>query len=59
MKYMLLIYVNENAMTEPERAQCYKDSTKLADDLNTNGQFLGTNPLRRLPASACARGNGW
>jgi hypothetical protein len=27
MKYMLLIYMNENAMNETEREQCYKDST--------------------------------
>src|SRR5262245_17590448 len=46
MKYMLLIYMGENAMGETEREQCYKDSTKLAHDLHTAGQFISANPLQ-------------
>ena len=30
MKYMLLVYMNEQAMNDAERQQCYSDSTKLA-----------------------------
>jgi hypothetical protein len=48
MKYMLLIYVNENAMNESERDQCYKDSTDLCHDLSSKGQFLGANPLHSV-----------
>ena len=33
MKYILLIYMDEQAMSEPEREQCYKDSTHLSYDL--------------------------
>jgi len=33
MKYLLLIYMSETALTQPEREQCYADSTKLAWDL--------------------------
>ena len=40
MKYLLLIYADEQAWTEAERAQCYSESTKLAYDLQSKGQFL-------------------
>ena len=46
MKYMLLIYADENAWTEAERQQCYSESTQLAHTLKVNGQFLSTSPLQ-------------
>jgi hypothetical protein len=46
MKYMLLIYMAENALTEDERQHCYAESTQLAHDLNASGQFLATAPLQ-------------
>jgi hypothetical protein len=49
MKYMLLIYADEHAGTEAERQQCYGESTQLAHQLKSNGQFLSTSPLQ--PAS--------
>jgi hypothetical protein len=55
MKYMLLIYMNENAMTETEREQCYKDSTDLAHDLKTNGQYLSANPLQSVETATSVR----
>jgi hypothetical protein len=45
MKYMLLIYLDENAITQAERDQCYKDSAAYASKLNETGHFLGTAPL--------------
>ena len=45
MKYMLLIYLEEGALTEPERAHCYEESAQLARDLDAKGQFLATAPL--------------
>jgi hypothetical protein len=45
MKYMLLIYGDENDLTETERKECYVESTQLAHDLHTNGQYVGANPL--------------
>jgi hypothetical protein len=45
MKYMLLIYMEEGAMSEPEREACFVDSTRLANDLHSNGKYLGANPL--------------
>ena len=46
MKYMLLIYADEQVWTEPERQQCYKESTLLAHTLKSNGQYLAASPLQ-------------
>ncbi len=46
MKYMLLIYADERVWTEPERQQCYGESTELAHQLKANGQYLAANPLQ-------------
>jgi hypothetical protein len=46
MKYMLLVYADEQVWTEAERQQCYGESTRLAHELKSNGQFLATSPLQ-------------
>ena len=46
MKYMLLIYMEEQAMNEAEREHCYVESTELAHQLKANGQFLSSAPLQ-------------
>jgi hypothetical protein len=46
MKYMLLIYADEQAWSEAERKQCYGDSTQLAHQLKSNGQYLAASPLQ-------------
>ena len=38
MKYMLLVYLDEQAMTDEEREHCYVESAQLAQDLNSSGQ---------------------
>jgi hypothetical protein len=45
MKYMLLIYQGENAISEADREHCYMESKQLANDLHASGQFLAANPL--------------
>lgn len=45
MKYMLLIYMDEQAMNEQQRQDCYVESTQLCHDLESSGKFLGANPL--------------
>ncbi len=55
MKYMLLIYMSENAMNETEREQCYKDSTQLAHDLKANEQYLSANPLQSVAMATSVR----
>ena len=46
MKYMLLIYTDEQAWTDAERQHCFAESTELAHQLKANGQFLATSPLQ-------------
>ncbi len=45
MKYMLLIYLEENSLSESERAQCYQDSAAYAMKLHQSGQYLQAAPL--------------
>ncbi|MEX5216090.1 MAG: YciI family protein [Nitrospiraceae bacterium] len=45
MKYPLLIYGDEQALTETERQDCYAESTQLVANLHSDGQYLGAHPL--------------
>ena len=45
MKYMLLIYEDEQALSQDEREACYRESSQLVDRLAAAGQFLATAPL--------------
>lgn len=45
MKYMLLIYLDENSLSESQRAQCYQDSAAYARRLHSRGQCLSVAPL--------------
>ncbi|GJL52285.1 YciI family protein [Candidatus Nitrospira salsa] len=45
MKYMLLIYGDEQSLNETERQDCYVESTQLAHQLKSAGQYLAANPL--------------
>jgi hypothetical protein len=55
MKYLLLIYMNEKAMDQAEREQCYGDSTQLCQELAAKGQFLGANPLQPVATATSVR----
>jgi hypothetical protein len=55
MKYMLLIYMGEQAMTEAEREHCYVESGQLARDLHANGQYLAANPLHPVSTATSVR----
>ena len=55
MKYMLLVYLDEQAMTEAERAQCYVDSAQLTQDLNTTGNYLHASPLHPVAMATSVR----
>ena len=46
MRYLLLIYTDEQTWTDAERQHCYAESTKLAHQLQRNGQFLAASPLQ-------------
>ena len=55
MKYMLLIYMGENAMNESEREHCYKESTQFAHELHSNGRYLAANPLQPVATATSVR----
>ena len=55
MKYMLLIYGDEHALSETERKDCYAESTQLAHDLNANGQYVAANPLHPTAMATSVR----
>ncbi len=55
MKYMLLIYGDETALTDTAREHCYVESAQLAQDLKSKGQFLASNPLHPTSTATCIR----
>jgi len=55
MKYMLLVYGDESALSEGEREDCYAESTALAHQIKANGQYLGASPLHRTSMATSVR----
>ncbi|MEK6336206.1 MAG: YciI family protein [Acidobacteriota bacterium] len=55
MKYMLLVYLDEHAMTDEERAHCYVESARLTQDLNASGQYLDASPLHPVATATSLR----
>jgi hypothetical protein len=55
MKYMLLVYMNENAMTDDERQHCYVESAQLTQDLNAKGQYVAAGPLHPVSTATSVR----
>lgn len=55
MKYLLLIYADEQAWTEAERELCYGESTDLAHQLKAKGQYLAASPLQPVATATSVR----
>ncbi len=55
MTYLLLIYLDEQTLTESEREACYVESTALARELKAGGQYLGANPLHPTSMATSVR----
>src|SRR5689334_2735458 len=55
MKYMLLIYMEENVLSEAERADCYVKSAGLAREIHSRGQYLSANPLHPTSTATSVR----
>jgi hypothetical protein len=55
MKYMLLIYTDEQSWTDEEREHCFVESTQLTHDLNAAGQYLGASPLHPVATATSVR----
>lgn len=55
MQYLLLIYLEERAIDDAEREQCYVESTALAQDLASKGQYLAAAPLEPVSTATSLR----
>ena len=55
MKYLLLIYMDENALSQPERDACYGESLALAHELHAAGQYLAASPLHPTSTATSVR----
>ena len=55
MKYMLLVYMDEQAMTDDERQHCYVESAQLTQDLHANGQYVSASPLHPVATATSLR----
>lgn len=55
MKYMLLIYGDEQAWTDSEREACYGESTELTHKLQARGQYVAASPLKPVATATSVR----
>jgi hypothetical protein len=55
MKYILLMYSDENAWTEDERNRCYAESVQLTRELHAKGQYRGAAPLHTVAMATSVR----
>jgi hypothetical protein len=51
MQYMLLIYLDENGLSEAQRTKCYADSAGYARELHAGGKFVSAAPLQPTATS--------
>lgn len=55
MKYMLLVYLDEQVMSDEEREACYVKSAQLTQDLNSTGHFVDASPLHPIATATSVR----
>lgn len=55
MKYMLLVYADENSWKDEEREICYAESTELTHQLHERGQYLAASPLQPVATATSVR----
>lgn len=55
MRYMLLIYYDEQALSEDERQACYAESTRLAHEIKASGHYLAADPLQPTSTATSVR----
>jgi hypothetical protein len=55
MRYMLLIYGDEQALSQTELEQCYRESAGLANEIHAKGQYLATAPLHPTSTATSVR----
>jgi hypothetical protein len=55
MKYMMLVYLDEQAMSDAEREHCYVESAALSQQLNAKGKYLDASPLHSVATATSVR----
>ena len=55
MQYMLLAYLDENALSEEDRNECYDESVQLTQDLHATGHFVAASPLHSTSTATSVR----
>jgi hypothetical protein len=55
MKYLLLVYTEENAYAPGEREECMMEFIQLTHDLAAKGQYLGASPLQPVASATSVR----
>lgn len=58
MRYMLLIYQDEQVLDDAARDACYVKSTALAHDLHQAGKFHGASPLQSIATATSVQMRG-
>jgi hypothetical protein len=52
---MLLIYYDEQVLSETKRLECYAESAELTQRLNADGQYLDAAPLHPVSTATSVR----
>ncbi len=55
MQYMLLIYLDENALSDSQREHCYLESAEFANQLAAQGKYLAAAPLQPTSTATSVR----
>ena len=55
MRYMLLVYLDEHALSDSEREHCYVESAQLARDLSASGNYVSAGPLHPTATATSVR----
>ena len=55
MKYTMLIYLDETALSDAQREQCYRESAQYAQQLHSGGRYLAAVPLHPTSTATSIR----
>ena len=55
MKYMLLIYGEEQILSDAERQDCYGKSAQLCQELSVQGKYIAASPLQSVATATSVR----
>lgn len=55
MKYMLMLYAQEETLDDATRQRCYAESAKFAHELKAAGQYIAASPLQPTAMATSVR----